>query len=473
MSHFPPQLLLHFIHNHCKHINQLNQIHTLFITTGLLSPHHYSNSCANTHSTTTFFYNTLIRAHLLLQNPQNSLFLFTHMLTHSIPPNNHTFPSLIKAASPSPVAAKTIHTQVIRRGLSLDLFINSSIVKFYAQLGELRDAHQVFDEIPQPDIASYNSMLDALFKNNDVGSALGLFERIPQRNVVSWTSVVNGFFKNGHFQDAILWFKKMVMSCEAKPNEATLVSVISSSANSDGAGALHQGRQVHAYVFKNGIQITAFIGTALIDMYGKHGCLGCVHNVFDETARREVCTWNAMILALASNSREVEAMAMFEKMITEGVKPDAVTFVGLLTACARAGLVELGLRWFDSMWSDYKIVARMEHYGCVVDMLGRVGLLEDAAKFMRKMPMEADASVWGALLGACKVHGNVELGDAVGKKLLALEPGHCGRYMVLSNMYAEAGRWCDASELRDTMARAGIKKIAGYSKMSLDAFDVG
>lgn len=125
----------------------------------------------------------------------------------------------------------------------------------YAPVIDLPDAHKVFDEIPQPDIASYNSMLDALFKNNDVDSALGLFERIPQRNVVSWTSVINGFFKNGHFQDAILWFKKMVMSREAKPNEATLVSAISSCANSDGAGALHQGRQVHAYVFKNGIQI--------------------------------------------------------------------------------------------------------------------------------------------------------------------------------------------------------------------------
>lgn len=326
----------------------------------------------------------------------------------------------------------------------------------------------MFDEIPQPDIASYNSMLDALFKNGDEDSALGLFERIPERNVVSWTSVVNGFFKNGHFRDAVFWFRKMVVSREARPNEATLVSALSSCANFDGEEALHQGRLIHAYVIKNGIQITAFIGTALIDMYGKNGYLGCVHKLFHETPHREVCTWNAMISALASNGREVEAIAVFEKMAPAGLKPDAVTFVGLLTSCSRAGLVELGLRWFDSMWPDYGIVPRMEHYGCVVDMLGRVGLLEDSAEFIRKMPMEADASVWGALLGACKVHGDVELGDVVGKKLLELEPGRCGRYMLLSNMYAEAERWGDVIELRDAMARAGVKKNAGFSKIHLD-----
>lgn len=308
-------------------------------------------------------------------------------------------------------------------------------------------------------------MLDAFFRNGDTVSALALFERITDRDVVSWTSVINGFVRNGHFLEGIQWFEKMVTVQEARPNEATLVSVLSSCANLNATGILNQGRQIHAYVVKNAIHMTAFIGTALIDMYGKKGCLGCACKVFDKIPAREACTWNAMISSLASNSREVEALAMFEKMEAEGIKPNEVTFVGLLTACARAGLVEMGLGWFNSMQCDYRIVARMEHYGCVVDLLGRAGHLKEAVEFISKMPMEADASVWGALLGACKVHGAVELGGEVGKRLLELDPRHCGRYVVLANVYAEAGRWEDAAELRDAMANAGIKKIAGISKL--------
>ncbi|XP_058095166.1 putative pentatricopeptide repeat-containing protein At1g10330 [Magnolia sinica] len=471
MPYFTPQLFLQVIQNQCRSAHHLFQVQTLLLTSGLLHPHFpisnsnpNRNSNANATSRSTFFYNTLIRAHLHLQNPYNSLLLFTHMLAHPSPPNSHTFPSLIQAASSFPPTGKSIHAQVIRRGLSLDLFVNSCTVKFYAQLGELPDARQTFDEIAWPDIVSCNSMLDALCKNGDADSALNLFGRMPERDVVSWTSIINGFARNRQSRDAIQWFGRMITMHEVRPNEATLVSILSACANLDG-GALYQGRQIHAYVIKSEVPVTTFLGTALIDMYGKSSCLGYAWKVFREMTERGVCTWNAIISSLASNSRELEALDEFEKMRLEGMQPNGVTYVGLLTACARAGLVELGLEWFNSMSQDYGIVPTMEHYGCVVDLLGRAGLLEDAAEFIRKMPMEADATVWGALLGACKVHGNVELGGAAGQRLIELQPRHSGWYVVLSNMYAGAGRWGDATLFRELMAKEGVKKSAGYSRL--------
>ncbi|KAF9588216.1 hypothetical protein IFM89_008286 [Coptis chinensis] len=197
-------------------------------------------------------------------------------------------------------------------------------------------------------------------------------------------------------------------------------------------------------------------------MYGKMGCLGSASKVFNSMRVKQVCAWNAMICSFASNAREKEALVMFERMKKEGIQPNEVTFVAVLTSCARGELVELGLQLFHSM-RDFGVVPRMEHYGCVVDLLGRAGRLEEASEFIREMPFEPDETVLGALLGACKVHGAVQLASDVGKKLLELQPQHCGRYVVLSNIYAEAGRWGHAAHLRKAMVQSGIRKIPAYS----------
>ncbi|KAL1821744.1 hypothetical protein ACET3Z_016613 [Daucus carota] len=252
-----------------------------------------------------------------------------------------------------------------------------------------------------------------------------------------------------------------------KPNEATFVSVLSSCANLLGGGGLHYGKQIHAYMIKNERELTVFMGTALIALYGKLGCLVYAVRVFDNMEDKQVCAWNALISSLAMNSMENHALDMFEKMKSRGVKPNAVTFVAVLVACARANLVELGLELFESMSRVSRIVPRMEHYGCVVDLLGRAGLLTEAQEFIRRMPFEPDASVLGALMGACKVHGAIELGDEVAKRVMELKPLHCGRYVLLSSIYAEADRWDNAAELRKAMVNAGIEKVPAYSMIDL------
>lgn len=463
------EFLLDLLQKHFKQKRQINQIHSLLITSChlFLKPSSQPSKWIKT-----LLYNTLIRAHLNFGNPYKSLLLFTYMLSHQAPPNNHTFPSAIKAISSSPTFAsflgRPVHNQAIKRGLSFDPFVHASFVSFYAQFGHLQEAQKVFEEIPEPCMVTTNAMLDAYGKNGEMESAVLLFEKMSERDVFSWTSVINGFGKCECFNEAMWFFKKMlahedVIDCDVSPGEATFVSVLCSCSNLDGGGCLYQGKQIHGYIVKNGIELTAFLGTALISMYGKTGCMDSAFEVFNGMSDKKVCTWNALMSSLACNGREKETLSMFEKMRVEGFHPNEITFVALLTACARAGLVELGLKWYQAMLPDFRVIPRMEHYGCVVDLLGRAGLLAEAEEFVKSMPFQPDATVLGALLGACRVHANVDLADAVGRRLLTLQPQHSGRYVVLSNIYAEAGKWDHASKIRKAMVDGRIRKTPAQS----------
>lgn len=321
----------------------------------------------------------------------------------------------------------------------------------------------MFGEIPFPDLAACNSMLHALCMNGELLPAVNFFMQLSNKNIVSWTTIINGLAKNGQFQEAIAIFRMLMFgNYGLKLTEQALVSLLSACANN--LHSQRQGKGIHAYIIRHEHRLTAFLGTALIDFYGKHGLLNYSALVFRLIQRMEVCTWNALISALACNGKEVEAVNMFDEMRAEKrLCPNHVTFVAVLTACSRGNLVELGLALFHSISNEYDIVPSMEHYGCLVDILSRAGRLREAWEFVRRMPMEPDASVLGALLGACRIHGNAELGVQVGKRLMALEPQHSGRYAVLSNIFAEAERWDEANELRVKMEKAGANIVAGCS----------
>ncbi|XP_038887445.1 putative pentatricopeptide repeat-containing protein At1g10330 [Benincasa hispida] len=454
------QLLQRFLKNPIK----IPQIHALLLTDG----HFFNKSqtSSNPKWVTTLLYNTLIRAYLTFNRPCSALLLYTQMLSHHTKPNAHTFPSIIKSATiSSPFLAKLIHAHAFKIGVLTDPFVLTSFVGSYAELRELGNARKVFDEITHPCIVAFNSMLDAFVKNGDLGSAVLMFRSMPERDVVSWTSVVNGFWWNGRFLEAIWFFEMMMKNGSVKPNEATYVSVLSSCANLDAEGVLCRGKEVHAYIIRTEGELSVFIGTALIDFYGKMGLLGSARIVFNQMKNREVCTWNAMISSFASNNRETEALDLFAKMKVEGIHPNEVTFVAILTACARGKLVELGLQLFRSMSNDFSIVPITEHYVCVVDLLGKAGLLKEAIKFMESMPFEPDASVLGALLSACKIHGATELGNEVGRRLLVMQPRHCGRYVTLASINAGAEKWNRAAVLRRVMADARIQKAPAYSRV--------
>lgn len=388
------------------------------------------------------------------------------MLANQVKPINLTFPSLIKAASSSFSVSYgvSLHSQALKRGVLQDPFVPTSFVQFYGQVGDPRSSRKMFEEISDPCVVACNTMLDAYGRNGEMDSAFELFRRMDVTDVVSWTTVINGFGKNGSHSKAVMLFREMISL--VTPNEATLVSVLSSCANLDQGGGVHLGKQIHCYVMRKEIIVTATLGTALLDMYGKGGDLETALIVFNKIYDQKVCAWNAMISALASNGRPERALEMFETMKSRNVNPNGITLLAVLTACARSKLVELGIELFTSVCSEYKITPTSEHYGCMVDLIGRAGLLVDAVNFVKSLPLGADASVLGALLGACKIHEDAELGDKVGKQLIGMQPEHCGQYVALSTLKALGNNWAEAEEMRKVMVEAGIRKIPAYSVLS-------
>ncbi|OWM75384.1 putative pentatricopeptide repeat-containing protein At1g10330 [Punica granatum] len=442
---------------------QVKQIHSRLVITGHLLLNSAAAPPPSPATSTwlpTLLYNALVRSYSRSGQPHEALVLFTHMLAHRAPPNSLTFPPLVKSSVLLPSWGRPLHAQAIRRGVSWDPFIKTSFINFYARIGRLADALQVFDEIPNPCLVAWNAKLDALCRNEAMGSALSVFNSMPELDVVSWTSLISGLSSNGNFHEAIDIFRKMNL----RPNEATYVSVLSSCAHLQGGGGLRKGKQIHGHLIRCESELSVFVGTAIVDLYGKTGCLRNAEKVFDRMGVRKVFTWNAMISSLACNGEERQGLGMFGEMLSNGLKPNALTFISVLTACARGQFVESGLELYRSMTKDFGLEPLMEHYGCIVDLLGRAGLLSEASEFIESMPFEPDASVLGALLGACKIHGAIDLGNRVGRKLLEIQHGQrCGRTIALWNILAESNEWNSAANLRKAIVESGIEKIPGFS----------
>ncbi|KAK3140240.1 hypothetical protein QOZ80_5AG0398010 [Eleusine coracana subsp. coracana] len=456
------------LREHFPFPHRILQVHALLLTSGALLP---ASPCA---ATAAFPYNCLAHAHLRVPAASTStpppapLRLFSAMLARGARPNGHTFPSLLKSAAAScPAAATSLHAQCLRRGLVADRFVACSLVSAYARSGHpARDARKVFDEMGgPPDLASCNALLDALCLAGDLAAAESFFAQMAVRDVVSWTTLVSGLSRAGRHRCALEAFREFLLDHKGRPGEATLVTVLSACANIDGADGLSAGKAVHSYIVRHELNLTAFLGTALVDMYGKHGKLGCCNSAFEIVHKKESCTWNALLSALANHGKETEALAKFDMMTAQGFLPNQITFVALLTACGRAGLVEIGLYWFEVMVAEYKVTPLMVHYGCVVDLLGHAGRFVEAIQFIDRMPFTADASVWGALLGACKLYGNVELAEEIGLKLMVLGPQQSGRYVTIRNVYLEDGNWYAATRMGVAMQEAGIKKTVGQSRV--------
>lgn len=249
------------------------------------------------------------------------------------------------------------------------------------------------------------------------------------------------------------------------PNEITMVSILSSCAV---LGALETGRWVHFFIKKKRMKLTVTLGTALMDFYAKCGSVESSIEVFGKMPVKNFLSWTVLIQGLASNGQEKRALEYFYLTLEKNVEPNDVTFIGVLSACSHAGLVDEGRDLFVSMSRDFGVEPRIEHYGCMVDILGRAGLIEEAFQLIKNMPIQPSAVIWRTLLASCKVHKNVEIGEESLKQLIILEPTHSGDYILLSNIYASVGRWEDALKVRGEMKEKGIKKTPGCSLIELD-----
>ncbi|KAG9441955.1 hypothetical protein H6P81_017809 [Aristolochia fimbriata] len=476
---------------------------------------------------TIFSWNSIIRGLCNSRYPHEAILFYHRMLQEGSPPNKYTFPFVIKASTECSAmkCGLLVHAHVVTLGFDSDPYVHSSLIHMYVSRKDLIAAHKLFDECSPRDVVSRNSMIDGYVKCGDLEKAQAIFDRMEYKDVVSWNTMINGYTTMGNLEGATKLFNEMpqrtiiswnsmlaahakcgdvegafeifqqmpwrdvvswnaMLACYAqsgqshnvlslfkemqearvKPTDATIVSLLSACAH---LGAVDQGIQLHEYICNHKIALNTILATSLVDMYAKCGSLSQAVQVFYEIKSKDVLAWNTIIAGMAMHGQAEKALQLFNEMQEAGIKPDDITFVAVLSACSHAGMVDEGRRLYRCMSETYSISPKVEHYGCVIDLLARAGLVEEALLLIETMPVEPNASAWGALLGGCRIHKNIALAELVGSRLLKLQPQHSGRYVLLSNIYATAKRWDEVRRIRSLMKCKGVAKVPGLTTIEL------
>ncbi|XP_022141202.1 pentatricopeptide repeat-containing protein At4g33990 [Momordica charantia] len=369
-----------------------------------------------------------------------------------------------------PMVALEVYQKMHAIGIVPDLLTLVSLASVAAELGNFLSSRSIHGFVTRrgwflQDVVIGNAIIDMYAKLGFIGSAQKVFEGLHIKDVVTWNSLITGYSQNGFANEAIEVYHLMKEYSDAVPNQGTWVSILTAYSQ---MGDLKQGMKTHGQLIKNCLYFDIFVDTCLIDMYGKCGRLNDAMSLFYEVPHKSSVSWNAIISCHGLHGNGLKAVELFREMQTEGVKPDHITFVSLLSACSHSGLVDEGQWCFQSMQETYGISPSLKHYGCMVDLFGRAGHLEKAYNFVRNMPIQPDASVWGALLGACRIHENVELVRTVSDHLLEVESKNVGYYVLLSNIYAKLGQWEGVDEVRSLARDRGLKKTPGWSSIEVN-----
>lgn len=341
-----------------------------------------------------------------------------------------------------------------------DDVVKSSLTDMYCKCGFPDDARKVFDSIGAKNSVVWTALVSGYASNGCSDEALELFRSMPERNLFAWTALISGFVKAGDSVSAVELFVKMRRDDVTIDDAFVLSTVIGSTAD---MAALELGRQLHGFTTRFGFLSSMIVGNALVDMYSKCSDIHSAREVFEGIMVRDIISWTTMVVGEAQHGRTKEVLALYNRMILAGVKPNEVTFVGLIYACSHAGLVQKGRQLFDSMKRDYGINPGLQHYTCYLDLLSRSGHLLEAEEIITTMPYEPDEATWGALLSACKKHNDAEMCIRVADNLLELRPKDPSTYILLSNVYAVNGKWDSVAKVRKLMAGMEIRKEPGYS----------
>ncbi|MBA0813641.1 hypothetical protein Gohar_027472 [Gossypium harknessii] len=478
-----------------------------------------------------FLWNTMIQGLVSTDCFLDATKFYASMRTQGFWPNNFTFPFVLKACSrllDFPLGIR-IHALVIKLGFDRDVFIKTSLLYLYSKCGYLDYARKVFDDIHDKNVISWTAMISGyidveryreavdlfrklidkglrpdsfsvvrvlsacahlgdlnsgewidrcitqfgLSRNVFVATALVdmyakcgnmekaryAFDGVPVKDIVTWSTMIQGYASNGLPKEALDLFFQMQKE-KLAPDRYSMVGVLSACAR---LGALELGDWASKLMDIEEFLSNPVLGTALIDMYAKCGSMTQAWEIFKRMKEKDVVVWNAAISGFAMNGHVKPAFGLFGQMEKSGILPNANTFMGLLCGCTHVGLVNDGRRYFDSMNRVFSLTPTIEHYGCMVDLLARAGLLDDAHQLIKNMPMEANCIVWGALLGGCRLHKDTQLAEYVLKKLIELEPWNSGNYVLLSNIYSASHKWDAAAKIRSIMNERGIQKVPGYS----------
>lgn len=419
-----------------------------------------------------FLYNAMIKAYTQNQHYFEAISLYKQMLNlrhsqNSILVDRFTYPFVLKACAGLLllVLGKLVHVDIFKSGLTTNSIIQNSLIEMYTKCDDLVDARRVFDEMDDRDAVSWNMLISAHARLGQMRKARALFNSMPSKTVVSWTALISGYTMAGRYFDAVEVFHHMQLE-GFEPDGISIVSVLPSCAQ---LGALELGRWIHAYCDKHELLQNIFICNALVEMYAKCGSVDQALQLFEEMKDKDVISWSTMIGGLASHGQAHKAINLFVEMEKDKrVRPNGITFIGLLSACSHAGLLDEGFRYFDSMKEVYGIDPGVEHYGCMVDLLSRSGYIDRAVEFIESMPVPPDAAIWGSLLGACRTHGNVRTAVKAMERLIELEPEDIGNYVMLSNIYAAARRWDGVVKLRRVIRSRSLKKTPGCSLIEVN-----
>lgn len=379
----------------------------------------------------TFDWNILIRAHAHF-SPSTSISLFSTMRLNGVIPDHFTLPFVLKACASLRIE-KGLHSLVLKLGFCNDTFVQNAMISFYGSCGSVDRALKVFDESPAKDL-------------------------------VSWSSMIASYVNNAFEYEALALFQKMQLTDSIKPDEIMLITLLSAIRS---LGDLELGKWVHKFIERKAFELSVRLGTALIEMYSRCASIDDSIKVFDEMPVRNIFTWSALINGLAVHGRTRKAVELFYKMKENGFQPDFVTFNGVLVACSHGGLIEEGFRVFNSIKNEYNMEPKLEQYGCMVDLLGRAGLLYEAFELVNRMPADPSPIIWRTLLGACVNHKNLLLAEKVGEKLQEVDPSHDGDYVLLSNVYGGKDKWVEKERVLNLMGENRISKRPGYSLITM------
>ncbi|XP_027912596.1 pentatricopeptide repeat-containing protein At1g31430 [Vigna unguiculata] len=412
----------------------------------------------------TVSWNIMISGYVRCKRFQEAVDVYRRMRKESNEkPNEATVVSSLSACTSlrNLELGKEIHDYIVNE-LDLTTIMGNALLDMYCKCGHVSVAQKIFDTMPVKNVNCWTSMVTGYVTCGLLDEARDYFERSPSRDIVLWTAMINGYVQFNRFEEAIALFGEMQMR-GVRPDNFIVVTLLTGCAQS---GALEQGKWIHNYIDENRILVDAVVGTALIEMYAKCGCIDIALEIFHGLKEKDTASWTAIICGLAMNGKTSRALELFEAMQVRGFKPDDVTFIAVLSACTHAGLVEEGRKLFHSMTSVYDIEPNLEHYGCFIDLLGRAGLLQEAEELVRKLPNENDeiiVPVYGALLSACRTYNNIDMGERLATALAKVKSSDSSLHTLLASIYASADRWEDVRKVRSKMKDMGIKKVPGYS----------
>ncbi|CBI17285.3 hypothetical protein VitviT2T_007055 [Vitis vinifera] len=411
-------------------------------------------------------YTKLLASHVNQGRHHDALSLFHHMHASSAPAlDAFVFPLALKscAAAHRPNLGAAIHAHVTKFSLVSNPFVACALVDMYGKCVSVSSARHLFDEIPHRNIVVWNAMISIYTHSGRVADALGLFEVMDvEPNASTFNAIISGLsgLEDGSFK-ALSFYRRMG-EVGLKQNLITLLALLPACVD---LAALTLIKEIHGYAIRNGIDPHPHLRSCLVEAYGRCGCIVNSQCVFQSISmsERDVVAWSSLISAYALHGDARTALETFEQMEMAKVQPDGITFLGVLKACSHAGLADEALGYFGRMCKDYGVEASSDHYSCVVDALSRAGRLYEAYEIIQGMPVKSTAKTWGALLGACRTYGEVELAEIAGRALFELEPDNAANYVLLARIYASVGRHEEAQRMRREMNEMGVKAAPGSS----------